>query len=95
MILYFLTHVAEPPVLPNLQTIPNRGVTKFEDVECEGCNIYFSPDGNGWKSQNTEVYPETHCCQLIGSLLGNSLKDFSIFLHLNGISRIMSSQFDH
>jgi len=55
MVLYYLTHVASPPVLPNLQCIPNRGVTRLEDVECEGCNIYFSRDADGWKTHNTEV----------------------------------------
>jgi terminal uridylyltransferase len=55
MILYFLTHIVKPALLPNLQCIPNRGVTRLEDLECEGCNIYFSKDGNGWKTQNTEV----------------------------------------
>ena len=55
MILYYLTHVTQPPVLPNLQCIPNRGVTTLEEIECEGCNIYFSRDGNGWKSHNIEV----------------------------------------
>ena len=56
MILYFLTHIVQPPVLPNLQCLPKKGVMKFEDVECDGCNIYFSPDGNGWKSRNIEVH---------------------------------------
>jgi hypothetical protein len=57
MILYFLTHIVEPPVLPNLQCLPaSKGVVRLEDIECEGCNIYFS-DGNGWKSQNTQVSP--------------------------------------
>lgn len=56
MIIYYLTHIAHPPVLPNLQCMPNRGVTRLEDVECEGCNIYFSRDANGWKTQNTQVF---------------------------------------
>ena len=55
MILYYLTHVASPAVLPNLQGLPMRGGMRLEDVECEGCNIYFSKDGGGWKTQNTEV----------------------------------------
>ena len=57
MILYYLTHVVEPPVLPNLQCLPttkNGGVVRFEEIECDGHNIYFS-DGNGWKSRNTQV----------------------------------------
>lgn len=57
MILYYLTHIASPPVLPNLQTLPPRGVTRLEDLECDGCNVYFSKDGNGWKSRNVEVRP--------------------------------------
>jgi hypothetical protein len=56
MILYYLTHIVQPPVLPNLQNIPARGVTKLEEVECEGCNISFSKDANGWKTRNIEVY---------------------------------------
>src|SRR5271168_931131 len=57
MILYYLTHVASPAVLPNIQGLPMRGGMRLEDVECEGCNIYFSKDGGGWKTQNTEVVP--------------------------------------
>jgi terminal uridylyltransferase len=58
MILYYLTHVVSPPVLPNLQTIPNRGALSLEDLECEGCNIYFSRDANGWTSMNGESVGE-------------------------------------
>lgn len=57
MILYYLTHVASPAVLPNLQGLPMKGGMRLEDVECDGCNIYFSKDGGGWKTQNTEVTP--------------------------------------
>ena len=56
MIIYYLTHVVSPPVLPNLQCIPDRGVTRLEDLECEGCNIYFSKDGNRWKTKNFDVF---------------------------------------
>ena len=56
MILYYLTHIASPPVLPNLQALPMKGGMRLEDVECEGCNIYFSKDAGGWKTQNTEVW---------------------------------------
>jgi terminal uridylyltransferase len=58
LVIYYLTHVAQPPVLPNLQGLPARGVTRLEDVECEGCNIAFSRDGNGWQTNNREVFPE-------------------------------------
>jgi terminal uridylyltransferase len=59
MILYYLTHIVTPPVLPNLQTLPNRGVLSLEDLECEGCNIYFSRDANGgWVSLNGESVGE-------------------------------------
>jgi Ni,Fe-hydrogenase I small subunit len=54
MVIYFLTNVVQPPVLPNLQCLPRSGVVRIEDIECEGCNISFS-DGNGWKSENTQV----------------------------------------
>jgi len=54
MILHYFINIAQPPILPNLQCMPHHGFARLEDLECEGCNIYFSPDGNGWKSLNTQ-----------------------------------------
>jgi terminal uridylyltransferase len=54
MIIYFLTNVVQPAVLPNLQCLPRQGKVRIEEVECEGCDISFS-DGRGWKSENTQV----------------------------------------
>jgi len=58
MIIFYLTHVVSPAILPNLQTLPpkNGEIHRLEDVECDGCDIYFS-NGEGWHSQNTEVSP--------------------------------------
>jgi len=34
-----------------------KGGMRLEDIECEGCNVYFSKDGGGWETQNIEVFP--------------------------------------
>ena len=56
MIIFFLTNVVRPAVLPNLQCLPRQGRVRIEDIECEGCNISFS-DGMGWKSDNKQATP--------------------------------------
>jgi DNA polymerase sigma len=65
MIIFFLVHVVSPAVLPNLQTRqPRKGeVRRLDEVECEGCDIYFS-DGEGWMSHNTEVPPSQHVANI-------------------------------
>lgn len=89
MILYYLTHVVQPSVLPNLQCLPMRGVARLDEVECEGCNIYFSKDASGWKTQNIDVISIWNWAN--GSLWENLSKGFFNILRLNGISRTMWS----
>lgn len=58
MVLYYLVHVKQPPVLPNLQRIaPVRPITE-EDMMLEGRNVYFFDDTEmlrqEWSSANFE-----------------------------------------
>jgi terminal uridylyltransferase len=62
MVLYFLVHVKQPPVLPNLQRIaPVRPLTE-EQVMLEGRNVYFFDDvetlRQEWSSINFETVGE-------------------------------------
>ena len=62
MVLYFLVHVKQPPVLPNLQRIaPVRPVSE-EQVMLEGRNVYFFDDvetlRQEWSSINYESVGE-------------------------------------
>jgi hypothetical protein len=62
MVLYFLVHVKQPPVLPNLQRIaPVRPVSE-EQVMLEGRNVYFFDDvetlRQEWSSINYETVGE-------------------------------------
>jgi terminal uridylyltransferase len=62
MVLYFLVHVKQPPVLPNLQRIaPVRHLTE-EQVMLEGKNVYFFDDvetlRQEWSSINFETVGE-------------------------------------
>lgn len=62
MVLYFLVHVKQPPVLPNLQRIaPVRTLTE-EQVMLEGKNVYFFDDvetlRQEWSSINFETVGE-------------------------------------
>lgn len=58
MVLFFLTHVKKPAVLPNLQRVPPTRPMKPEEMELNGNNIYFYDDvaalRKSWSSQNTE-----------------------------------------
>ncbi|PWN43078.1 PAP/OAS1 substrate-binding domain-containing protein, partial [Ceraceosorus guamensis] len=58
LVLFFLTHVKRPSVLPNLQRIPPPRVLTQEEIELNGHNIYFYDDvatlRQEWASQNTE-----------------------------------------
>jgi terminal uridylyltransferase len=71
MLLHYLINIATPPVLPNLQTTPNSGYATLEDLECEGCNIYFST-GTNWKSMNM---------QNVGELLKGFFNYFAFEYH--------------
>jgi terminal uridylyltransferase len=62
MVLYFLVHVKQPPVLPNLQRIaPLRPITE-EDMMLQGRNVYFFDDvemlRQEWSSVNFESVGE-------------------------------------
>jgi terminal uridylyltransferase len=62
MVLYFLVHVKQPPVLPNLQRIaPLRPLTE-EEVMISGRNVYFFDDTETlrqeWSSINFETVGE-------------------------------------
>lgn len=62
MVLYFLVHVKQPPVLPNLQRIaPVRPITE-EEMMLEGRNVYFFDDvemlRQEWSSVNFESVGE-------------------------------------
>lgn len=60
--LYFLIHVVQPPVLPNLQRIPPSRTLSQDEVELNGHNIYFYDDiatlRRDWQSQNTQNVAE-------------------------------------
>ncbi|MCO5585139.1 hypothetical protein L7F22_039071 [Adiantum nelumboides] len=74
MMLFFLTHVKRPAVLPNLQRIspPPGSQRKAEDVTLNGHNVYFYDDvaklRKEWTSFNTEN---------VGELLLDFFKYFS------------------
>lgn len=62
MVLYYLVHVKQPPVLPNLQRIaPVRPITE-EEMMLEGRNVYFFDDvemlRQEWSSVNYESVGE-------------------------------------
>jgi hypothetical protein len=62
MVLYYLVHVKQPPVLPNLQRIaPLRPLAEHE-VMIQGRNVYFFDDTETlrqeWSSINFETVGE-------------------------------------
>lgn len=72
MVLFFLTHVKKPAVLPNLQRIPPTRTMKPDEMELNGNDIYFYDDvaalRKEWSSQNT---------QNVGELLVDFFRYFS------------------
>ncbi|ORX34392.1 hypothetical protein BD324DRAFT_146131 [Kockovaella imperatae] len=76
MVLYYLVHVKQPPVLPNLQRIaPVRPLTE-EQVMLQGRNVYFFDDvetlRQEWSSINFETVGElffSHDFQFNNSVL--------------------------
>lgn len=62
MVLYFLVHVKQPPVLPNLQRIMPMRPLEEEEVMLEGRNVYFFDDvetlRREWSSVNFESVGE-------------------------------------
>ncbi|EJD04947.1 PAP/OAS1 substrate-binding domain-containing protein, partial [Fomitiporia mediterranea MF3/22] len=62
LVIYFLVHVKNPPVLPNLQQIPPLHPIPAEEHHLAGRNIWFFDDiellRQRWKSQNSESVAE-------------------------------------
>lgn len=74
MVLYFLVHVKQPPVLPNLQRIMPMRPLEEEEVMLEGRNVYFFDDvetlRREWSSVNFESVGELYVVMLLN--LSNS-----------------------
>ncbi|PPQ70533.1 hypothetical protein CVT24_000288 [Panaeolus cyanescens] len=62
LVIYFLVHVKNPPVLPNLQQMPPLRPISTEDTHLNGHNIWFFDDidllRQRWHSENTETVAE-------------------------------------
>ena len=62
MVLYFLVHVKQPAVLPNLQRIAPLRPLSEDDVMIQGRNVYFFDDTETlrqeWSSINFETVGE-------------------------------------
>lgn len=69
MVLYFLVHVKQPPVLPNLQRIMPMRPLEEEEVMLEGRNVYFFDDvetlRREWSSVNFESVGELYVVMLL------------------------------
>ncbi|KAI0717723.1 hypothetical protein C8T65DRAFT_737776 [Cerioporus squamosus] len=59
LVIYFLVHVKNPPVLPNLQQMPPLRPISEEETHLSGHNIWFFDDiellRQRWKSSNTDT----------------------------------------
>ena len=64
MVLYYLVHVKQPPVLPNLQRIAPITPLAENQVMLEGRNVYFFDDvetlRREWSSINFETVGELY-----------------------------------
>ncbi|KAF8889024.1 hypothetical protein BD779DRAFT_1671988 [Infundibulicybe gibba] len=62
LVIYFLVHVKNPPVLPNLQQMPPLRPISKEDTHVAGHNTWFFDDidllRQRWHSENTETVAE-------------------------------------
>ncbi|KAI0696154.1 hypothetical protein BC835DRAFT_885530 [Cytidiella melzeri] len=62
LVIYFLVHVKNPPVLPNLQQMPPMRPISPEETNLNGHNVWFFDDINllreRWQSSNTESVAE-------------------------------------
>ncbi|GAA5903222.1 uncharacterized protein JCM6883_002733 [Sporobolomyces salmoneus] len=58
LVIHFLSHVKQPPVVPNLQRLPLPTTVPLEDLTYEGHDISFFDDLNNlptvWQAQNVE-----------------------------------------
>jgi terminal uridylyltransferase len=64
MVLYYLVHVKQPPILPNLQRIAPLTPMSEDQVMLDGRNIYFFDDTETlrreWSSANYEAVGELY-----------------------------------
>jgi terminal uridylyltransferase len=64
MVLYYLVHVKQPPVLPNLQRIAPLTALTEDQIMLDGRNIYFFDDveilRREWSSINFETVGELY-----------------------------------
>ncbi|KAF8966872.1 hypothetical protein BDZ97DRAFT_1903582 [Flammula alnicola] len=62
LVIYFLVHVKNPPVLPNLQQMPALRPISKEDTHLNGHNIWFFDDidllRQRWHSENVDTVAE-------------------------------------
>lgn len=84
LVIYFLVHVKNPPVLPNLQQMPPMRPISHEDTHIGGHNTWFFDDvellRQRWQSANTDS---------VGQLLIDFFKYFSRdFLYNTGVASI-------
>ncbi|KAH9177283.1 hypothetical protein EDB89DRAFT_1528371 [Lactarius sanguifluus] len=84
LVIYFLVHVKNPPVLPNLQQMPPMRPISHEDTHLGGHNTWFFDDvellRQRWQSANTDS---------VGQLLIDFFKYFSRdFLYNTGVASI-------
>ncbi|KZT23035.1 hypothetical protein NEOLEDRAFT_1180439 [Neolentinus lepideus HHB14362 ss-1] len=88
LVLYFLIHVKNPPVLPNLQQIPPLRPISHEETHLNGHDIWFFDDiqllRQRWQSSNT---------QNVADLLIDLFKYYSRdFPYQTGVASIKSGQ---
>ncbi|KAI0298987.1 hypothetical protein B0F90DRAFT_651541 [Multifurca ochricompacta] len=84
LVIYFLVHVKNPPVLPNLQQMPPMRPISHDDTHIGGYNTWFFDDvellRQRWQSANTDS---------VGHLLIDFFKYFSRdFLYNTGVASI-------
>ncbi|PVG00163.1 hypothetical protein CPB86DRAFT_872149 [Serendipita vermifera] len=62
LVIFFLVHVKDPPVLPNLQQMPPMRPISPSDTHINGRNVWFFDDSEllrqRWQSPNTETIGE-------------------------------------
>ncbi|KAH9964898.1 hypothetical protein BC827DRAFT_1153839 [Russula dissimulans] len=84
LVIYFLVHVKNPPVLPNLQQMPPMRPISHDDIHIKGHNTWFFDDiellRQRWQSANTDS---------IGQLLIDFFKYFARdFSYNTGVASI-------
>ncbi|KIJ47359.1 hypothetical protein M422DRAFT_249215 [Sphaerobolus stellatus SS14] len=84
LVIFFLVHVKNPPVLPNLQQLPPPRPVPYEDTHIGGNDVWFFDDidllKERWQSSNTES---------VGELLIDFFKYYSRdFTYNTGVASI-------